>query len=308
MEFFVSWSHSDPHYQLYDPDCAMLISPTTISDVWHLGRFSSLPAKVIIDSGSYTYAANNLPLPSPRATFERQLSILGKNYQLPALLCPLDVPMLEKARSVTQRDRAIEKTIGNAWELKLLMEAYYKKVGFNNSLSYNLTAMAIVQGYDLPSLTYCARRLLEIGFTNFGIGSMAHLYQPKEIQRRVEAVASVVGSNLHLFGVSAIDTIEDLVKLGVSSVDSARPIKAAIYNEIIYSEPYRRFVIAGSKYKETKHKFGAGKLVSRLDLECDCPICQGVTNQDILKFGQRKYLKLRAVHNYHHIKRMLTAY
>ncbi|NWJ94158.1 MAG: hypothetical protein HXX20_00075 [Chloroflexi bacterium] len=305
MDFYVSWSHSDPFYQMYDGQCSMLISPTSVTSVWKLTRFSKLPYQLMLDSGSYSYISNNLPLPTPREVFKRQLHILD-DCDLPTIICPVDVPMLQKTLSLTERNRAIDKTIANACELKILMKDY-SQLGKNSKVRcHPIETMAIVQGYDIASIRYCARQLTEIGYSRFGIGSMAHLYDIKEIKKRVEAVQSVVGSKIHIFGISGIEVMEELRKLGITSVDSARPIKAAIYNEILYSEPYLRVGIAGSRFRADNSKFSADRMVSELSLECPCPVCKNEINNDILKLGIRKYLLLRAVHNYYHIKKMIA--
>ena len=214
--------------------------------------------------------------------------------------------MLKNSLSLTERNKAIDKTVANAWELKVLLKNYYTNASENIQRPKNIKALAIIQGYDTHSIKYCARRLLELGFDFFGIGSMAHLYRSDEITKRVEVVQAVVGPKIHVFGVSAIETLKLLTQMGVDSVDSSRPMKAAIYNEIIYSEPYRRFGIRGSRFKTGNNKFSPSKLMSKLDFYCPCPVCEGKTNADILKIGTRKHLKLRAIHNYYHIKRMIA--
>jgi hypothetical protein len=307
MDFYVSWSHSDPLYQLYDQYCSMLISATAVSGTWQLARFPRLPAQVMLDSGSYTYVANHVPLPAPRVVFQRQLAILG-DCTLPTLLCAVDRPMLDRTLSLTQRNQAIDKTIANAWELKILMAEYYKSRMVSKQKPGLVEPLAVIQGYDIPTLKYCARQLLDLGYTRFGIGSLAHLYHAAEIVRRVEAVQAIVGASVHVFGVSAVETMKLLRERGVASVDSARPIKAAIYNEVLYSEPYRRFGIAGSHFRAGEPKFGPGRLVEELFIACPCPVCQQGVNNDILKLGRRKYLLLRALHNYYHVKKTIAGW
>lgn len=305
MDFYVSWSHSDPLYQFYDRQCSMLISTVGVSNIWQLSRFSQLPHQIMLDSGSYSYIANQQPLPTPRNVFKRQLAILAES-DVPTILCAVDRPMLEKSLSLTEKNRAIDRTIANAWELKRLMAEYNKSGTLNKHRIYPLEPLAVVQGYDISSLKYCARQLFEMKYTRFGIGSMAHLYNTKEIVKRVKVVQSVVGSSVHVFGVSAIETMKRLEELGVTSVDSARPIKAAIYNEILYSKPYARFGIEGSHFKPKDAKFGATKMLRELSIVCPCPVCKNSVNNDILRLGVRKYLLLRAVHNYYHVKKMIA--
>jgi 7-cyano-7-deazaguanine tRNA-ribosyltransferase len=305
MDFYVSWSHSDPLYQLYDERCSMLISPTAVSSIWQLNRFPRLPHQIMLDSGSYSYITNRLPLPSPKEAFNRQIAVLG-NSDIPSIICAVDKPMLGKSLSLTQRNQAIDKTIANAWELKVLMAEYYIRSSTGKQTYKRIEPLAIIQGYDIPTLRYCARQLVAIGYSRFGIGSIAHLYHSEEIVRRVEAVQSIVGASVHVFGVSAIETMKRLKELGVTSVDSARPIKAAIYNEVLYSEPYMRFGIEGSHFAPGNSKFSPGKLISEPPIVCPCPVCKNSLNRDILKLGTREHLLLRAVHNYYHIKRMIA--
>lgn len=307
MEFYVSWSHSDPLYQLYDEHCSMLISITAVSHIWQLTRFPKLPYHVMLDSGSYSYIANGHPLPTPRSIFKRQLAIIA-DCTIPATICAVDHPILNQTLSLTEKNRAVDKTIANAWELKSLVAEYYSRGRFDKQKRPLLEPLAIIQGYDIASLKYCARQLLEMGHTRFGLGSMAHLYNTIEIVRRVEVVQSVVGKPIHIFGVSAIETMKFLKKLDIASVDSARPIKAAIYNAILYSEPYQRFGIAGSNFRSGTRKFSPDKLLGELTQPCPCPVCNNSINNNILKLKMRKYLLLRAIHNYYHVKKMIAGW
>src|SRR5258708_3762083 len=305
MDFYVSWSHSDPFYQLYDKQCSMLISTVAVSNIWEVTRFPRLPYQVMLDSGSYSYVANHLPLPTPKSVFNRQLAILSDS-DVPTIICAVDRPILERSLSLTERNRAIDRTIANAWELKMLMAEYYKSDSSGKRRRHPVEPLAIIQGYDVVSIKYCARQLFEMGYTRFGIGSMAHLYHTEEIVRRVDVVQSVVGDSVHVFGVSGIETMKRLNELGVASVDSARPIKAAIYNEVLYSEPYMRYGIAGSHFQASDPKFSPHKMLSILPVVCPCPVCKNRINNDILKLGTRKHLILRAIHNYYHIKKMIS--
>jgi 7-cyano-7-deazaguanine tRNA-ribosyltransferase len=307
MDFYVSWSHRDPLYQLYDRQCSMLISIMNVTNVWKLSRFSLLPHQVMLDSGSYGYVANQLPLPTPREVFQRQLAIIA-DTDVPTIICAVDKPMLGRTLSLTERNQAIDKTIANAWELKVLMAEYDKNDESGKRRRYLIEPLAVIQGYDTATLKYCAKHLLALGYTHFGIGSMAHLYDTEEIVKRVKVVQSLVGTSVHVFGVTAIETLKQLNEIGVTSVDSARPIKAAIYNEILYSEPYRRFGIAGSQYKAKDRKFGIDKMLSELFISCPCPVCNNSVNNDLLYLGVRKYLLLRAIHNYYHVKKMIAGW
>ena len=174
MDFYICWSHSDPLYQLYDKQCSMLISTAAVSNVWTLSRFSQMPYQVMLDSGSYSYVANQLPLPTPRSVFNRQLAILA-GCEVPGTICAVDKPILGKSLTLTERNKAIDKTIANAWELKTLVAEYYRNGTSDKQKRLLIEPLAVIQGYDTSTLRYCARQLREIGYTRFGIGSMAHL-------------------------------------------------------------------------------------------------------------------------------------
>jgi len=295
MRFYVSWYPGDPWYPLYDDDCAMLISVTSVSREWTLGDFVELPCYLMLDSGGYRFAIAPSERPTPKEVFERQLRLV-EGYVIKTILCALDYPILDPEVSSNEKDRCIDQTIAYAYEFKCLMDQY--------QTPDHVGGLAIIQGYDVPSLVHCARELQAIGFAHYGLGSLAPLKHHREILARVGAVMEVVGPNLHVFGVSAVQTLRALRDLGVRSVDSARPAKAAMYNQVFYSRPFRRFAIARSR-----DKVGAAMPSHRRlsePLPCDCPACGGKANPDILKFGSREYVRLRTLHNYWHLKQALS--
>jgi len=295
MRFYVSWYPGDPWYPLYGNDSAMLISVASVSRAWTLGDFPKPPRYLMLDSGGYRYAVAPGERLTPKEVFERQLRMI-EGHEVEVVLCALDYPIFNPNMSSNEKDRCIDQTIAYAYEFKYLMDQY--------QLPDHVEGMAIIQGYDVPSLIHCARELQAIGFARYGLGSLAPLKHHREIVARVEAVVGVVGPNLHVFGVSAIQTMRALRDSGVGSIDSARPAKAAMYNQVFYSRPFRRFAIA-----ESRDKVGAAMHSSRRlskPLSCDCPACGGRPNPDILKFGRREYVALRTLHNYWHLRRVLT--
>jgi hypothetical protein len=73
------------------------------------------------------------------------------------------------------------------------MAEYYKSSTSGKRRINLIEPLAIVHGYDAAALKYCARQLLALGYTRFGIGPMAHLYDTKEIVKRVERGVNVKG-------------------------------------------------------------------------------------------------------------------
>jgi tRNA-guanine family transglycosylase len=295
MRFYVSWYPDDPYYQLYDDDCAMLVSVSSVARNWTLANFPKLPRAIIIDSGGYRYALSTDKHPTPAELLERQLKILGQ-AQVRATLCALDFPIIRPDMTSNERDRCITQTIAYACEFKCLV-AKYRFTG-------DVDCLAVIQGYDIPTLSYCARELKAIGFARYGLGSLALLKHHDEILARARAVMDIIGSNLHVFGIGSIYTLKALKEMGVQSADSARPAKSAAYNQVFYSHPFRRFAIAASQDKVGARMPQHRRLVE--PLPCDCPACHGRANPDILKFGKKEHIGIRAIHNYYHLKQEIT--
>jgi 7-cyano-7-deazaguanine tRNA-ribosyltransferase len=290
MRFFISWYPGDPNYAEQDADCAMLISVTSVPRIWRLSHFSPAPKYIMIDSGGFRYAMTGTSPPSPKAVFAQQMAII-EDIDYSVSLCALDYPVLPDRLSLIEQDRAIHRTLANAYEFKQLTE--------NHPRRGQIIQMAIVQGHDLSTLKRCARELQAIGFDHYGIGSMAHLYKPQEIIARIQAVSDVLGQGIHIFGVSGIRAIKAMQQAGVQSMDSTTPVTGAKYNQIFYSDPFRRYIIADGRSGRDPDR--SGERISEA-LPCDCCVCQGRANPELLLYGKRRYVYLRSLHNYHHLK------
>lgn len=292
MHYYVSWYPGDPHYPLHDDDCSLLISITSVARDWTISELPQLPKRLLIDSGGYRFAAAPEEAPSPTEILERQLAILA-DASVPTIICARDYPILDRGLSSGEKDRSITQTIAFAYELKSLLK--------KETVPDYVTPMVVIQGDEVDALIYCTQELQAIGFPVYGLGSLAELRQHNSIMERVHAVADLVGpENLHIFGVSVIKTVRALRRMGIRSVDSSRPAKAAAYNEILYSNPYRRF---GILEPDTPMK-GSIPRHKRLKkpLPCDCPACRQDPEQ-IIVVGKRANIRSRALHNYYHLKR-----
>jgi tRNA-guanine family transglycosylase len=292
MDFFVSWYQGDPIYPNYYPKPNMLVSVTSVSNSWTIKELGNTPGKLIIDSGGFRYATTEAEAPSPRLLLERQLNLIA-NTELSVLLAALDFPHL-RTLGQSEQDRLLHSTLHNAHELIRLAAEY--------NLSPNIKLMAIIQGYDVAMLKYSARELKAMGYSNFGIGSMARLYNQKEILKRIEAVVSILGRGVHVFGVTGIRFLKDMASVGVVSVDSTTPVTNAKYNILLYSRPYRRFLIADTKTGQNRTR--SEPLISE-PLSCNCPVCSEGNSEKLLLVGKREYTYLRTLHNYHHFTQAL---
>ncbi len=296
MDFFVSWYPGDPFYPSYDDDCSLLVSITSVARDWTINQFPRFPKRLLIDSGGYRFAMAPHEALSPAQVLRRQLTILN-DAPIPTIICARDYPILDKSLSSKQKDQRITQTIAFAYELKNLLE--------QTSISDFITPMAIVQGDDLDALAYCAQELQAIGFPLYGLGSLAELRHQNLIMERVQVVADIVTpEKLHIFGISGIKTVHALQKMGIHSIDSSRPAKAAAYNEILYSNPYRRFGILEPENVPMRGRIPQHKRL-KTPLPCDCPACHNDPEQIII-VGKRANIRSRALHNYYHLKRVFT--
>jgi 7-cyano-7-deazaguanine tRNA-ribosyltransferase len=296
MNFYVSWYPGDPIYSLYDSECALLVSISSVARDWTIRQLGALPQKLLIDSGGYRFAIAPQEALSPAQVFERQIALLD-GAQIPTIICARDYPILDKSMNVSAKDWSITQTIAYAYEMKELLN--------QRGVSEWITPMAVVQGNDVESLAYCAQELMRIGFPLYGLGSLAELRRHRAILERVQIAADIVRpENLHIFGVSAVQAVQALRKLGVHSIDSSRPAKSAAYNEILYSHPYRRFGILEPSPTPMKGKFPVHRRLSQ-PLPCACPVCSSDPEQ-IMGVGKRANIRSRALHNYYHLKQVFT--
>lgn len=284
LEFFIGWAQSDPFYQDFFSDCNMLISPPQVSQSWNINRFKHLPSKLMIDSGGYSLITSSESVVSQKEVFKRQLSI-SDGTSIPTLICHLDDPISISSFSFQDINTHIEKTISNAYEFMHLFRTSH--------LPSNYKSMGIIQGNDYRTISYCAQELKRIGFDYYGLGSLANLHDNEMIIERVKYAMEIVGCNLHVFGIAALQTINQLNLLQICSCDSTRPMKAAMYTTVLYSKPFRGYLVPKSRIKRDTP-------VLHTPLPCDCPICAKNANL-LLETGTKKSNNDRAVHNYYHL-------
>jgi 7-cyano-7-deazaguanine tRNA-ribosyltransferase len=291
MRLYIAWYPSDPLYSIYDADAALLISPTSLAKRWKVQDLSYQPNYLMVDSGAFRYSITG-ERHTQRHIFERQLRMI-EGATCDVTICQLDFPLIKPNLTSNERDDLIHKTLGNAYEL--MNRVHQTQVISPKCL------MGIVQGYDIDSMLYSAHELKQLGYQKFGIGSLALLYNNDKILERVRAVQEVVGRDLHIFGVTGAAISPHFRHLGIFSVDSSRPAKAAMYNVVFSSNPFKRHRIRPSRGNYWQKTYIEEPFV------CHCPVCKGEPNEDILKMGKREYIFKRTLHNYYHLKLTITA-
>jgi len=289
MRFYASWYPGDPVYADFDADCAMLVSATSVSKHWTPDVWSNAPKHLLIDSGAFRYALNG-ETPTQRSVFERQMRMIAP-FQGDVMVCPLDYPLIAPNLTTSQADRLLGLTLANAYEFLLLAHI---------NASRPFTPLAVVQGFDDHSVQHSARELYAMGYRHFGIGSLAMVYNGDQILRRVRAVIEIVGKGVHVFGVSSSRLARALEEIGVTSVDSSRPAKAALNNVVFSGPPFKRHRIAPTHGASPRSEY------IKTAFLCPCSACGGRANPDLLKVGSRRYVYLRTLHNYYYLKQHLT--
>src|SRR5579859_3880379 len=172
MDFFVSWYPGDAYYPLYDEDCSLLVSITSVSQEWTIRSLPKLPRRLLIDSGGF-HLASTAQIPRqlltspmsgstvrmygedvdtqeedlfhilPKKVLDRQFALL-ESCDLPTIVCSLDYPILDADLGWQKREMHITQTIASAYELKSLIAQQERE--------HRATPLAVVQGYDRDSL------------------------------------------------------------------------------------------------------------------------------------------------------------
>jgi len=288
MEFFVSWTDSDPEYPIFDANCSLLVSPPVFSRAFRLTRLAVMPRRIMVDSGAYTLRKRFGDEFTQQQLFEWQINMLdGVDLdRTQVLLSHLDQP-LESGLPRAEAYRRMELTIARAWDFLTLAQ--------RSGMDKKVELVGVIQGYDADSIRWCSRELKRLGFHRFGIGSLAMLFNQGEIETRIKAALQEVGQGLHVFGISSIPVLRALRDLGVASVDSSRPVKEAMFYVLLYSNPFRRFALAGRRRQD----MGSKQL--KRALPCPCPVCR-VNPRRMFGVGSKRFTNYRAVHNYYHLK------
>jgi len=296
MQYYISWTHSDPIYHQYLPDLSVLVSPPNVNQSWTIRHWPLLPARLILDSGAYQYHREKRD-PSPAAVLERQLQMLATT-PLSAAICHLDIPMLG-TRNLAELDRRVGRSLQQA---RWLIESAQA-----GALPGHVRPLGIIQGYTAERVYVVAQTLADLGYTAFALGSLAAMTANArpEVLRRVEAALEAVGPDLHILGVSSVTLLADLSRLGVRSADSSAPMREAWCGGVYYSRPFRRYKLASAHFTEWRRTYAFAELLAE-PLPCDCPVCREDSSR-ILEPRGKLFVNLRALHNCYHLLREFAA-
>ena len=295
MDYYISWTHSDPVYQQFLPGCRVLVSPPNVNLVWHTDRWPRLPEKLLLDSGAFQHHRSGRQI-EPATVLQRQLQMVA-GTSIPIGLCHLDVPMLG-TRSVAELERRMAQNLANAQWLMTRTQT--------ERLPPNMHIIGVIQGYSVERVYTAALALAEMGYTRFALGSLAGMVASAkdELVRRVEAALEAVGPALHVLGVSSVALLPTLARLGIASADSGAPIHEAWRGGIFYSQPFRRFKLSSPHMREWQRSYSFSEILPA-PLLCDCPVCQEDSSR-LMESNGKPYVNMRALHNYYHLAREIA--
>jgi len=276
MKYYVAWypTPADPKFWHWFQIDGILVSLSKIRgrDLKHaiavgIHRYLDYDGSIFLDGGSFGFPHYQ----SPYTQFEL---LQMQQWLRPNLFSHLDHPYVGRYLiPEAQKWELLASTIENA----RVATEWQRKHGEQYAIVYT------IQGWDLESVEYCARKLSKLERQYYALGSLIGV-PANEIIRRVSLVRKIIGPRprLHLFGISNIPALR-IIAGKVDSFDSSTPTKAAAFKEIVTNNIERQHV-------DTSH-------LNR----CQCPICK--MNPSVLPVkedakGERKrFNTYRAIHN-----------
>lgn len=122
--------------------------------------------------------------------------------------------------------------------------------------------LGAVQGWDPVSYAEAARQYVAMGYGHLAIGGLVRS-SDKDILRVLEAIHQAIPQaiKIHLLGVARFRSLRQLAELGVTSVDSASPLRRAwLGSSANYLTPYGWY--AAIRVPQANASFRAKRLVS----------------------------------------------
>ncbi len=165
---------------------------------------------VIGDCGAFGYIEEKIP-PYGSAEIIDYYTACGFDFGV-------SVDHLIPSADFPDRDLRYRITQENAQEFLTL----------HRKLAPPFTPVGAVQGWDADSYASLASRMAGMGYEMLALGGLVRA-STETILEITSAVRKAVGNDirLHLFGVARVPMLEDLIRLGVWSVDSASALRRA---------------------------------------------------------------------------------
>ena len=175
-------------------------------------RFIRYSGQVMGDCGAFSYLKDEEP-PYTSEEILNYYEHLGFNYGV-----SIDHLIFGKYAERGIREKRYQITIDKAKEF---IERY--RAG-----NYSFIPIGAVQGWDPESYAKAAKEYIDMGYDYLALGGLAYA-KTKDIVAILKAIHPYIKptTHLHLFGVGRIDAIHLFRHLGVTSFDSASPLRKA---------------------------------------------------------------------------------
>ncbi|UBV45521.1 hypothetical protein LAJ19_21600 (plasmid) [Deinococcus taeanensis] len=286
MLFYTAESPNDFPVSELDPDAHILLSPTSFHPR-HEYRFHH-PNSVLIDSGAYVHGAALTPRGRFRTLVE-QIRIAEQFPDAQVTLTHCDV----LARDTLDPRSVIDETLRNAeWFMA------------QRDLQPHWKRMLVAQARDPDEYYLVVSELRALAPDLIALGGLTRFVRQdrKFIPVMIEAASEGAGDlPLHALGITAAHVLQHLKGLGIAQCDSATAVWAAVYGNLVYSRPYRRYRLASrhSNQPEARQETSFAKTINQ-PLACECPVCR--TDAQILTGASVRAKYARFIHNYYHLK------
>ncbi len=180
-----------------------------------IGKFIRFPGEIMGDCGAFGYIKQEEP---PYNTVEilDYYEKLGFNYGV-----SIDHLIVGKFAQPGVREKRYNLTLRNAEEF----------ISKHQNIGYNFTPIGVAQGWNPQKYAEAVKALVEMGYEYIAIGGVART-PTKEILEILQEVSQHLTptTRLHLFGVGRIDALPYFRHLGVTSFDSASPLRKAWFD------------------------------------------------------------------------------
>ena len=289
MQFFVSWTRSDPIFQIFDSEANILVSPASVTKQWNISKWPCLPSQLFIDSGAYSKKNR---IPTSQEVLNNQIYISsnwrGNNnlyFSHPDILIPPKCTYKEKVN-------IIKHSLERAGE-------YFQHL---RKTKKDVIPVGVIHGFDEETILNSYFYLREIGYNHFALGSIGKMMSmnKKLCMDAILFTESYDIGPLHLFGIT-FPLNEKIAAKNIKSFDSSSTVKLAIYGTVLYGVPLRRYVISPTKKQIFRDDyFGFREKIDK-PLPCECPICK-TDNYGLLCKDQKTAKNNRIIHNYFQIK------
>jgi hypothetical protein len=197
-------------------------------------KFTRLEPSIMTmaDCGAFTYRFEENPIYSTQQVID-YYQALGFNFGVSLdHLAFVTVESLESAHAqgLVKRKwwegKTTEQIQSERFELTL--QNAQRFLDLYTSQKPQFVPVGIAQGGSADLYYYAVERLIKMGYEHIALGGMIR-HSDEEIVVVLEKLKSLVnnGIELHIFGIGRISLVPKLISMGVTSIDSASPLRRA---------------------------------------------------------------------------------